>query len=111
MITHGDMVVYKNIGTYHLVQDDGYDEDSDTWYEPEEQHYEVRHFSGLSVTATSVKECKKCLDDFEVTAREIREAINKLAIYGYRVYKEQEYKDTCTDPNGLNAFGRNYVIL
>lgn len=109
MITHGDMVVYKNIGTYHLVSDDGYDEDTDSWYDPEEQHYEVRHFSGLTVTASSVKECKKCLDDFEKTAMEIREAINKLALYGYRVFKEQEYKDTCTDPNGLKAFTRDFL--
>jgi hypothetical protein len=110
MVKHEDMVVYKNIGTYHLVTDDGYDEDTDTWYEPF-RHYEVRHFSGLEVTASSVKECKKCLDDFEVTAQEIRAAINKLAIYGYRVFKEQEYKDTSTDPNGLKAFSRNYAIL
>lgn len=109
MITHGDMVVYKNIGTYHLVSDDGYDEDSDCWYEPEEQHYVARHFSGLEVTATSVKECKKCLDDFEVTAQEIRAAINKLTSYGYRVVKEQEYKDTSTDPNGLKAFTRDFL--
>jgi hypothetical protein len=93
MITHEDMIVYKNIGTYHLVNDDGYDEETDTWYQPE-RHYEVRHFSGLTVTASSVKECKKCLDDFEVTAREIREAINKLTIYGYRVFKESEFQDT-----------------
>jgi len=108
MITHGNMVVYKNIGTYHLVSDDGYDEDSDTWYDPVEQHYEARHFSGLTVTAYSVKECKKCLDDFEKTATEIREAINKLSLYGYRVFKEQEYKDTCTDPNGLKAWVRDF---
>ena len=111
MITHGDMVVYKNIGTYHLVSDDGYDEDNDTWYEPEEQHYEVRHFSGLTVTARTVKECKKCLDDFEKTAQEIRQAINLLTVYGYRVVKEQEYRDTSTDPNVLKAFSKNYIIL
>ena len=64
MITHEPMTVYKNIGTYHLVQDDGYDEDTDSWYEPF-KHYEVRHFSGLTVTASSVKECKKCLDDLK----------------------------------------------
>ena len=40
---------------------------------------------------------------------EIREAINKLALYGYRVFKEQEYKDTCTDPNGLKAFARDFL--
>jgi hypothetical protein len=108
MITHGDMVVYKNIGIYQLVQDDGYDEDTDSWYEPF-KHYEVRHFSGLEVTASSVKECKKCLDDFEVTAQEIRAAINKLTIYGYRVFKEQEYRDTSTDPNGLKAFARDFL--
>lgn len=110
MITREDMVVYKNIGTYQLVTDDGYDEDTDSCYESY-KHYEVRHFSGLEVTASSIKECKKCLDDFEVTANEIRAAINKLTIYGYRVFKEQEYKDTSTDPNGLKAFSRNYAIL
>jgi len=47
----------------------------------------------------------------EVTAQEIREAINKLAIYGYRVFKEQEFKDTSADPNGLDAYSQNYVIL
>jgi hypothetical protein len=108
MITHEPMTVYKNIGTYHLVQDDGYDEDTDSWYEPF-KHYEVRHFSGLTVTASSVKECKKCLDDFEITAQEIRAAINKLTIYGYRVFKEQEYLDTSTDPNGLKAFVRDFL--
>ena len=105
------MVVYRNIGTYHLVSDDGYDEDSDTWYEPQEQHYVARHFSGLEVTASTVKECKKCLDDFEKTAQEIRAAINLLTVYGYRIVKEQEYRDTTTDPNGLKAFSKNYVIL
>ena len=107
MITREDMVVYKNIGIYQLVHDDGYDEDTDSWYEAFE-HYEVHHFSGLTVTATTVKECKKCLDDFEVTAQEIREAINKLTSHGYRVFKEQEYRDTTTDPNGLKAWARDF---
>lgn len=108
MLTRKDIAVYKNIGTYQLVFDDGYDEDTDSWYDSFE-HYEVRHFSGLTVTASTVKECKKCLDDFEVTAQEIREAINKLTIYGYRVFKEQEYRDTSTDPNGLKAFARDFL--
>ena len=47
----------------------------------------------------------------EVTAQEIREAINKLAIYGYRVFKEQEFKDTSDDPNGLMEWSKDYVIL
>jgi hypothetical protein len=61
------------------------------------------------VTASSVTECKKCLDDFEITAQEIRAAINKLTIYGYRVFKEQEYLNTSTDPNGLKAFTRDFL--
>lgn len=105
MIINHDMVVYKNIGTYHLVVDDG-----DGEYIPE-KHYVARHFSGLEVTANSVKECQKCLDDFEKTAQEIREAINKLTVYGYSVYKKQEYQDTSTDPNGLKEYSKNYVIL
>ena len=109
MITHGDMVVYRNIGTYHLVTDDGYDEDSDTWYEPEEQHYVARHFSGLEVSASTVKECKKCLDDFEKTAQEIRLAINLLTVHGYRVGRDEVYKDTSTDPNGLKAYIRDFM--
>ena len=110
MITHEPMTVYKNIGTYHLVYDNGYDEHTDTWYQPE-KHFLARHFSGLEVTATSVAECQRCLDDFEITAQEIRAAINKLTIYGYKVIKEQEYLDTSTDPNGLNEYAKNYVIL
>jgi len=110
MITHEPMTVYKNIGTYHLVKDDGYDDVTDTWYLPE-KHFLARHFSGLEVTANSAKECQKCLDDFEITAQEIRAAINKLTVYGYSVYKKQEYQDTSADPNGLKEYARNYVIL
>ena len=105
MIKREDMVLYKNIGTYQLVI-----EHHDGEFRPE-KHYEVRHFSGLDVQASTIKECQKCLDDMEVTAQEIREAINKLAIYGYRVFKEQEFKDTSADPNGLDAYSQNYVIL
>ena len=105
MITHHDMVVYRNIGTYHLVVDD-----FDGEYRAE-KHYVARHFSGLEVTASSIKECQKCLDDFEVTARQIREAINLLTVHGYRVSRDEVYKDTSDDPNGLNEYAKNYVIL
>ena len=95
-----EMVMYKTFGTYQLITDDG------------DRYYDCRHiYSGETCIADTIKEAKKCLDDFEVTAQEIRAAINKLTIYGYRVFKEQEYKDTSTDPNGLKAFARNYVIL
>jgi len=78
----GEIVVYKNLGTYQLVVDPG-----NEFYESE-KFYAVRHFSGLEVSADTVKEAKKCLEDFEQTAQEIRSAIDKLTRYGYKVYKE-----------------------
>ena len=78
----GEIVVYKNLGTYQLVV-----EEANEFYEAD-KFYTVRHFSGLEVTADTVKEAKKCLEDFERVAQEIQGAINKLTSYGYKVFKE-----------------------
>jgi hypothetical protein len=82
MIKQGEMVVYKNLGTYQLIIED---------FRPQhdiERYYQVRHFSGLEVQADTIKEAKKCLEDFERVAQEIQGAINKLTRYGYRVFKD-----------------------
>jgi hypothetical protein len=82
MHKQGEIVVYKNLGTYQLITED---------FRPQhdiEKYYSVRHFSGLEVTADTIKEAKKCLEDFDKVAQEIRQAINKLTVYGYKVYKE-----------------------
>jgi hypothetical protein len=82
MHKQGEIVVYKNLGTYQLITED---------FRPQhdiEKYYAVRHFSGLEVTADTIKEAKKCLEDFDKVAQEIRQAINKLTVYGYKVYKE-----------------------
>ena len=73
----GEMVIYKTFGTYQLVQDE------------DDRYYECRHlYSGQECTADTIKEAKKCLEDLDETHREIQDAIRKLAIYGYKVYKE-----------------------
>ncbi len=73
----GEMTMYKTFGTYQLVTDDG------------DRYYDCRHIlSGQTCTADSIKEAKKCLDDLEMDHRDIQAAIRKLAIYGYKVYKE-----------------------
>jgi hypothetical protein len=73
----GEMMIYKTWGTYQLVTDDG------------DRYYECRHIqSGQTCTADTIKEAKKCLEDLDETHREIQTAIRKLAIYGYKVYKE-----------------------
>jgi hypothetical protein len=73
----GEMTMYKTIGTYQLVTDDG------------DRYYDCRHIhSGMTVTADNIKEAKKCLDDLDSDYREIQAAIRKLNIYGYKVYKE-----------------------
>ena len=82
MVKAGEIQVYKNMGTYQLVIDEG-----NEFYE-REKYYAVRHFSGLEVSADTVKEAKKCLEDFDRVAQEIQQAINKLTSYGYKVYKE-----------------------
>jgi len=82
MIKQGEIVVYKNLGTYQLIIED---------FRPQydiERWYQVRHFSGLEVQADTIKEAKKCLEDFERVAQEIRSAIDKLTCYGYKVYKQ-----------------------
>jgi len=82
MIKQGEIVVYKNLGTYQLIIED---------FRPQhdvERWYQVRHFSGLEVQADTIKEAKKCLEDFERVAQEIRSAIDKLTQYGYKVYKQ-----------------------
>ena len=82
MIKQGEIVVYKNLGTYQLITED---------FRPQhdiEKYYSVRHFSGLEVQADTIKEAKKCLEDFERVAQEIRSAIDKLTCYGYKVYKQ-----------------------
>jgi hypothetical protein len=82
MIKQGEIVVYKNLGTYQLIIED---------FRPQhdiERWYQVRHFSGLEVQADTIKEAKKCLEDFERVAQEIRSAIDKLKCYGYKVYKQ-----------------------
>jgi hypothetical protein len=73
----GEMIMYKTFGTYQLVTDDG------------DRYYDCRHiYSGLTCTADTIKEAKKCLEDLELDHQDIQAAIRKLAIYGYRVYKE-----------------------
>jgi len=82
MIKQGEIQVYKNLGTYQLITEEGnefYDSD---------RYYVVRHFSGLEVTAYTIKEAKKCLEDFARVAQEIQGAIDKLTQYGYKVYKQ-----------------------
>jgi hypothetical protein len=82
MIKQGEIVVYKNLGTYQLIIED---------FRPQhdiERWYQVRHFSGLEVQADTIKEAKKCLEDFERVAQEIRSAIDRLTCYGYKVYKQ-----------------------
>ncbi len=71
-----EITMYKTFGTYQLVLD-------------EERYYECRHiYSGQTCTADTIKEAKQCLEDLDETHREIQAAIRKLAIYGYKVYKE-----------------------
>ena len=73
----GEMTMYKTFGTYQLVNDDG------------DRYYDCRHiYSGQECTASNIKEAKKCLEDLDETHREIQSSIRKLAIYGYKVYKE-----------------------
>jgi hypothetical protein len=82
MHKQGEIQVYKNLGTYQLIIED---------FRPQhdiERFYQVRHFSGLEVTADTIKEAKKCLEDFERVAGEIQGAINKLTAYGYKVFKQ-----------------------
>ena len=69
--------VYKDFGTFQLINDDG------------DRYYECRHiFSGETCQAETVKEVKKVLEDLDKTYDEIRAAIQKLSIYGYKVYRE-----------------------
>ena len=69
--------IYKSIGTYQLINDDG------------DRYYECRHLrSGQECTADNLKEVKQVLEDLEKTHQEIQQAIRKLQIYGYRVFKE-----------------------
>jgi hypothetical protein len=73
----GEMIMYKTFGTYQLVIDDG------------DRYYDCRHiYSGQECTADTIKDAKKCLEDLDKTHQEIQAAIRKLAIYGYKVYKE-----------------------
>lgn len=73
----GEMTMYKTFGTYQLVNDDG------------DRYYDCRHiYSGETCTADTIKEAKKVLEDLNETYGEIQSAIRKLAIYGYKVYKE-----------------------
>jgi hypothetical protein len=72
-----EMIMYKTFGTYQLVIDDG------------DRYYECRHIhSGQTCTADTIKEAKSCLEDLNETHSEIQAAIRKLAIYGYKVFKE-----------------------
>jgi hypothetical protein len=72
-----EISMYKNFGTYQLIIDDG------------DRYYECRHiYSGQTCTADTIKEAKSCLEDLHDTHQEIQAAIRKLAIYGYKVYKE-----------------------
>jgi len=72
-----EMIMYKTWGTFQLVNDDG------------DRYYDCRHiYSGQECTASTIKEAKECLEDLDETHREIQAAIRKLAIYGYKVYKE-----------------------
>ena len=71
------MIMYKTFGTYQLITDDG------------DRYYDCRHiYSGETCIADTIKEAKKCLEDLDKTYDEIRAAIQKLSIYGYKVYKE-----------------------
>jgi hypothetical protein len=73
----GEMMMYKTFGTYQLVNDDG------------DRYYDCRHiYSGETCTASTIKEAKQVLEDLDKTHQEIQQAIRKLAIYGYRVFKE-----------------------
>jgi len=73
----GEMIMYKTYGTYQLVNDDG------------DRYYVCRHlYSGQDCQADTIKEAKSCLDDLDQTHQEIQAAVRKLAIYGYKVYKE-----------------------
>ncbi len=75
----GEITLYKAIGTYQLITDDG------------DRYYECRHlYSGQECIADTIKDAKKCLEDLDKTHREIQEAIRKLTVYGYKVYKEVE---------------------
>ena len=72
-----EMIMYKTFGTYQLINDDG------------DRYYDCRHiYSGETCQADTIKEAKKCLEDLDKTYDEIRSAISKLTIYGYKVYKE-----------------------
>jgi hypothetical protein len=82
MVKQSEIFVYKTFGTYQLIV-----EEANEFYD-RERYYVVRHFSGLEVTAETIKEAKKCLEDFEKTAQEIQGAIEKLTRYGYRVFKD-----------------------
>jgi len=74
-----EIIVYKGFGTYQLVIDD-YDG---------ERYYDCRHiYSGQDCQASTVKEAKQVLEDLDKTHQEIQQAIRKLAIYGYKVFKE-----------------------
>jgi hypothetical protein len=73
----GEIMMYKTFGTYQLIQDDG------------DRYYECRHiYSGQDCQADTIKEAKQVLEDLDRTHQEIQSAIRKLAIYGYRVFKE-----------------------
>lgn len=74
-----EMIMYKTFGTYQLVIDD-YDG---------ERYYQCRHlYSGQDCQAGTIKEAKQVLEDLDKTHQEIQQAIRKLAIYGYKVFKE-----------------------
>jgi hypothetical protein len=71
------IVLYKTFGTYERVRDDY------------ETFYECRHLqSGQECTANTIKEAKQVLETLDRTYAEIREAIDKLTVHGYKVYKE-----------------------
>lgn len=73
----GEISIYKTYGTYQLIIDDG------------DRYYDCRHiYSGQTCTADTIKEAKQVLEDLDKTHQEIQSAIRKLAIYGYKVYKE-----------------------
>jgi hypothetical protein len=73
----GEIIMYKTFGTYQLITDDG------------DRYYECRHiYSGQDCQADTIKEAKQVLEDLDRTHQEIQQAIRKLAIYGYRVFKE-----------------------
>ena len=73
----GEISIYKTYGTYQLIIDDG------------DRYYDCRHiYSGQTCTADTIKEAKQVLEDLDKTHQEIQAAIRKLAIYGYKVYKE-----------------------